>query len=71
MDMLMKLTEIVDSIKTATSDRVKNLNVRIEENAVFLEGTCKTFHVKQIASTSVIKLLQNKYKLHNDLVVTH
>jgi osmotically-inducible protein OsmY len=55
-------------IESRVRGRVRNLNVRVFEGVVILEGQCATYYTKQLAQHAALGLLEDE-QLENAIVV--
>jgi hypothetical protein len=55
-------------IETRLFGRVRNLNVRVVDDTVVLEGQCSTYYTKQLAQHAALGILEDEH-LENAIVV--
>jgi len=61
-------TAIRQRIESRVRGRVRNLNVRVFEGVVILDGQCATYYTKQLAQHAALAMLEDE-QLENAIVV--
>jgi hypothetical protein len=68
MDATNLKEELEQRVRAKLGNRLRNLEIRLSEDAIILNGQAPTYHVKQLAQHSICEYLP-KLRLYNAIHV--
>ncbi len=62
------MVRVQRAVRHRTEDRVRNLQVLVQENTLILRGRCATYYCKQLAQAAAMEAAPG-FELHNEIEV--